>query len=242
MSRADQIVLSCEHAGNRVPAAYRYLFARNSSILSTHRGFDIGISMVARRIARTLCQPLFACYTTRLLIDPNRSQGHPDLFSRISKVLARSEKDRIARRFYHRYRKSVIHHIRERMRKNRRVLHISLHSFTPVLNEEKRNADIGILYDPGRKREKAFAISLQNLLRIRTELKIRRNYPYRGSADGFTTALRKVFGEHRYLGIEIEINQALLMANRSEGRKIADAVCLSLEQILSQADTPRRRV
>ena len=125
-------------------------------------------------------------FRTTLLDWMEQKEFDADL--RFSKVLARSEKDRIVRRFYHRYRESVIHHIRERMQENRRVLHISLHSFTPVLNKEKRNADMGILYDPGRKREKAFAISLQNALRIRTGLKIRRNYPYRRSADGFTTA------------------------------------------------------
>jgi predicted N-formylglutamate amidohydrolase len=240
MKRTYRIVLSCEHAGNRVPAAYRSLFSRCSSILSTHRGFDIGISKVAGRMARTLHEPLFACYTTRLLIDPNRSPGHKDLFSQFSKLLARPEKNRIIRRFYHQYRESVINHIRQRMRESRRVLHVSLHSFTPVLNDEKRNADIGILYDPGRKREKAFAIAFQNILRNCTGLKVRRNYPYRGNADGFTTALRKIFGEQRYLGIEVEINQALLMADQSKSRKIADAIGLSLNQILLRTDTPRR--
>ncbi len=36
---------------------------------------------------------------------------------------------------------------------------------------------------------------------------VRRNYPYRGNADGFTTYLRKKYPGSKYIGIEIEINQ-----------------------------------
>lgn len=108
---------------------------------------------------------------------------------------------------------------------------MSLHSFTPILNGQKRNADIGVLYDPGRRREKVLAIAFQEALNNRTGLRIRRNYPYRGNADGFTAALRKEFDERHYIGIEIEINQAPIMGNRSQGRKIAESICLSLHQI-----------
>jgi hypothetical protein len=36
------------------------------------------------------------------------------------------------------------------------------------------------------------------------------NYPYLGKADGFTTSLRHQFQE-RYIGIELELNQKLLV-------------------------------
>ena len=42
------------------------------------------------------------------------------------------------------------------------------------------------------------------------ELKIRRNFPYLGTADGFTTFLRKQFDGKYYAGVEIEINQHFL--------------------------------
>ena len=231
MSREIQVVLSCEHAGNRVPAQYVHLFEHNRSILSSHRGFDIGISSVARRMARKLGRPLFACHTTRLLIDPNRSLAHPDLFSRFSDVLTRLEKQWIISNFYLRYRQTVAEHIQRQIRKKLQVLHLSLHSFTPILNGQKRNADIGILYDPKRNAEKVLAIALKEILIDRTGMKIRRNYPYRGNADGFTTALRRTFSERNYLGIEIEINQSLIMGDRSQGPEIADSICGSLNQI-----------
>ena len=38
----------------------------------------------------------------------------------------------------------------------KQVLHVAVHSFTPVLHGERRNADVGLLYDPARPRERAF--------------------------------------------------------------------------------------
>ena len=41
------------------------------------------------------------------------------------------------------------------------------------------------------------------------ELRTRRNYPYQGRSDGFTTALRRKFRPADYLGIEIEVRNSL---------------------------------
>ena len=117
---------------------------------------------------------------------------------------------------------------RELARKNSApILHLSIHSFTPELNGEIRNADIGILYDPARKKEAAFAKRLrENLKAYAPELRIRFNYPYLGKTDGHTTALRKIFSQTRYLGFEIEMNQALLRNSAPEdiARMLAAAV------------------
>jgi predicted N-formylglutamate amidohydrolase len=87
------------------------------------------------------------------------------------------------------------------------VIHLSIHSFTPLLNGHLRNCDIGLLYDSSKQAEKEFCKTFKTLmLQQRSDLNIRYNYPYLGKADGFTTYLRKRY-PHRYLGIEIEINQ-----------------------------------
>ncbi|MCB1139224.1 MAG: N-formylglutamate amidohydrolase, partial [Leptospiraceae bacterium] len=86
------------------------------------------------------------------------------------------------------------------------VLHISVHSFTPVLDQQVRNCDLGILYDPTRQREKSTALAIQSALDT-GGLRIRRNYPYSGIADGFTTWLRKRFSDKVYSGLELEMNQ-----------------------------------
>ena len=44
------------------------------------------------------------------------------------------------------------------------------------------------------------------------ELRVRRNYPYTGNADGLTAHLRKRFAQSTYVGIELEINQGIVSA------------------------------
>ena len=96
------------------------------------------------------------------------------------------------------------------MKQHDKVLHLSIHSFTPILDGVERVCDIGLLYDPRRKREHAFCRALAKQVRDTTNFTLRSNYPYKGSSDGFTTYLRKHYPESRYCGIEIEINQKLL--------------------------------
>ena len=91
------------------------------------------------------------------------------------------------------------------------MIHLAAHSFTPELDGITRNAELGLLYDPRRTREKNLAVAWQSALHAsKPEFRIRRNYPYRGRADGFPSALRRCNGEEDYLGFEIEINQAML--------------------------------
>ena len=46
------LLITCEHGGNRVPHAYRNLFASASRLLQSHRGYDAGALALAREIAR----------------------------------------------------------------------------------------------------------------------------------------------------------------------------------------------
>src|SRR5690606_12600429 len=93
------------------------------------------------------------------------------------------------------------------------VVHLSCHSFTPELNGLVRNADIGILYNPKNLTEKLFAISLKRQInQLEPSLKVRFNYPYLGTSDGFTVYLRHKFKEH-YAGIELEVNQKFMENN-----------------------------
>ena len=92
----------------------------------------------------------------------------------------------------------------------RNVFRVSVAAGWLQSNGIVRNADVGILYDPDREAECRIADALIREIKARApELRIRRNYPSRGTSDGLTTALRQKFGE-AYAGIEIEMNQALL--------------------------------
>ena len=90
------------------------------------------------------------------------------------------------------------------------MLHLSFHTFTPQLDGVVRRADVGLFYDPSRSAEAAWCDGFKQLLAARRpDLTIRKNYPYLGKTDGFTTALRKKWKGTAYLGIELEVNQKL---------------------------------
>lgn len=199
-------IFTCEHGGNRIPRQYLNLFKGKMRLLQGHRGWDPGALQLARACASYCSAPLYYSEVSRLVIDLNRTLDHRGLFSVFTRPLDTRERRRICERYYLPYRQQVETVIGGQ--KQRPVIHLSFHSFTPELDGMVRSADIGLLYDPARRREKEFCLRLQTLLRQACPgLAVRRNYPYRGTADGFTTYLRSRFPAGRYLGIEIEINQ-----------------------------------
>ena len=205
--REPALVISCEHAGNHVPPQYRALFRGQSTVLKSHRGWDPGALDLARAIAFANNAPLLANTTSRLVVECNRSLGHPQLFSEFTRDLDPAVKFQLLALFYHPHRRMVEVAVRRR----RVVVHIAVHTFTPVLNGKRRSADIGLLYDPRRRWETRVVDALVRELALREpKLRVRRNYPYRGWTDGLTTTLRGRFPAAAYAGIELEVNQALL--------------------------------
>lgn len=206
------LVVTCEHGGNQVPQEYSVLFKAHKELLSTHRGYDIGALEIAQEIARTFSTPFHFSKITRLLVDLNRSLKNPSLFSQITNSLSQEQKEEILAKYYFPYRMEVEEIIAAQKKP---VLHLSIHSFTPIWKGEKRKADIGILYDPRKVRERIFSFSWQKNLQRKGAI-VRRNYPYLGIADGLTTALRKQYPIKDYLGIELELNQQFPLKQAKE--------------------------
>jgi len=218
-SRSVALVLSCEHGGNRIPPRWGKLFRGQEAALLTHRGHDIGAARVAALVAKELGAPLFVARTSRLLVDLNRSLHHPRVFSDVTRALPEEERERIVREHYTPHRRVVEDAITAALRRSRSVVHVAVHSFTPILEGEVRRADVGLLYDPSRERERALCAEWRaRLASAAPACVVRCNYPYRGTADGFTTALRKVHSPSRYAGVELEMNQARLGSLRDEAR------------------------
>lgn len=206
-----KFVFTCEHGGNQVSQEFKYLFKSHRTLLNTHRAYDIGILKVFKSFTHGFPSQNFYSETSRLLIELNRSLHHKNLFSEITKQLDPETKQYIINKYYLPYRTKVEKTIKKHINNKHGVIHISFHSFTPSLNGIKRNTDIGLLYDPKSKFEKEFCRKWrEQILQCDDSLRIRFNYPYLGIADGFTSHLRKKFGEKYYTGIELEINQTLL--------------------------------
>jgi predicted N-formylglutamate amidohydrolase len=223
----QQLIITCEHAGNEVPEEYQLLFLGHTEILDSHRGWDPGAWSLASCLAKRLNAPLFGCLTTRLLIEANRSPDHEQLFSEFTLPLAASEKEKLIQRFYKPYRERVQATIEK---SNKPLIHLSIHSFTPIWNNLERKTDIGILFDPDRNSELIFSQKFQALLFIHLpDLQIHFNEPYKGTDDGFTTWLRKKYKSADYTGIEIEVNQKFV----SNPLRIEEAFVKSINTIIS---------
>ncbi len=220
-----KLLVTCEHASNKVPS-----FARNlnisDEILDTHCGFDIGAFDVYKDLVKKT-KPDFcsAGQYSRLFIDLNRSLWNKTVFSEFwegckpvradfERQSPRAYDNAVAKyqvlrkkafAYYLNYRDEIENFVRSA---EMPTIHLAIHSFTPVLNGNERDADIGILYDPNRPSEKEIADVIISEIHARApELKVRRNYPYQGKSDGVCTAMREI--SPLYAGFEIEFNQRL---------------------------------
>lgn len=210
-ARALTLLVTCEHASARVPAALAHLFRGQEAILTTHRAVDLGALPVARALAKLSAEPLLAGSMSRLVVDLNRSANKRGVFSRYSGGLPAEDRARLLSQVHRPHWEAVAAAVTRLNRSGARVLHLGVHSFTPVLEGRARPFEIGLLYDPSRDAERGGCRSLARILACaEPRLRVRANQPYRGTSDGLTTAFRARFDPEDYLGVELELNQAAL--------------------------------
>ncbi|QDU73798.1 N-formylglutamate amidohydrolase [Bremerella volcania] len=229
------VLFTCEHGGNRIPKRYAARFIDHQELLQTHRGWDPGTLQMGTYFHQRIPSQMFASQTSRLLIDLNRSEGHPSLFSKLVPPPGDSQRNELLETYYRPWRREVADWISRQVRQKQFVWHLSFHSFTPELNGEVRTAEIGLLYDPGRLPERAFCDRWRKKIRETfPTFRVRRNYPYRGVADGHTTSLRKRFSTNQYAGIELEVNQQLFLQPSGKVKKLIAGLYQSWSLALQQ--------
>jgi predicted N-formylglutamate amidohydrolase len=233
LGEARAFLVTCEHGGKRVPRRYRDLFVGHEALLHSHRGYDPGARAMARDLADALQAPLIVATTSRLLVDLNRSVNHPRLHSDLIRSLPDAQRREILARYYLPFRNRAERTIAAAVAGGRRVIHVSSHSFTPVLDGVVRRADVGLLYDPARPGEASLCSAWRAGLRSRMPaLRVRRNYPYRGTSDGFTAYLRRRFGPVDYIGVELEISQRLVDGGEAAWRQLRAVIVATLLQAI----------
>ncbi len=232
--RNRAVVITCEHAGYQIPSQLRSQIAIPAKVLTSHRGYDRGAEEIAQALGEELNSPPILCTVTRLVIDLNRSESFSDLFSNYGRTLDDQAREEVLRRHYRPFRASVRAAIDDRIAAGFDVLHVSVHTFTPVRCGDRRTADIGLLFDPGRAAETEIATAWGEALTcLWPQLIVKMNYPYLGTDDGHTTLLRTVYPDPQYAGIELEVNQKWV---RGSGRRVAKLL-MTLRQSLSETIT-----
>jgi hypothetical protein len=88
---------------------------------------------------------------------------------------------------------------------------------------------VGLLYNPGRRGEAELCARWKSSLEeLAPQLRVRRNYPYAGKGDGLTSYLRQRFAPVAYVGIELEINQSIVVAGGRRWKALRSVLIDSL--------------
>jgi predicted N-formylglutamate amidohydrolase len=200
-------VLVCDHASSRVPRQLGSL-GLDAVRLADHIGWDPGAAEVARRLSALLDAPLVLSGYSRLVIDCNRPLRNAESIAEQSggvpvpgnRDLLPLEREMRSNALFRPYHGAISRLLDERSHKPSLLL--SIHSFTPVLNDRARPWHIGVSY--GRDRRLA-SLMIGALARC-GNFTVGDNEPYPIEDDVDYTI--PVHGEGRGLpGIMIEIRQ-----------------------------------
>lgn len=145
---ADMLIL-CDHASNAVPPDID--LGIDPALLDKHIAIDIGAAAVSEALAAQLGAPAILASVSRLVIDLNREPDSAGLIPHFSDghaIPGNAAADRAERiaRFHAPYHRTIADTIRAR----RPALLVSIHSFTPRLEQHdgpERPWEIGILYN-----------------------------------------------------------------------------------------------
>ncbi len=224
------MIVTCEHAVNSVPSPYMGLFAEKPELLESHSAWDPGALELAGAISNMSGALLYEGGVSRLLVDLNRSlDNRKGIFSGISRKLSNAEREEIVNRYYMPFRRKVEDAVRESVGRGEKVLHFSVHTFTPVMKGRRRRGDIGLLYDTARPEERELALEVRKrILSKHDDFTIRLNYPYPGKTDGHAAYMRRHFPQENYVGLEIEANQAIFYEGGNRWERLKDVLARSL--------------
>jgi predicted N-formylglutamate amidohydrolase len=175
---ATPLLLVCDHASNRVPAALGDLGLPRAR-LNEHIGLDIGAAAVTRLLAPALGASALLCGYSRLVIDCNRGPADPSSIPAESDGIVipgnrdLTEAMRAARRdeIFAPYHAAVARRLAAMPRE---PALISVHSFTPVMKGFARPWHVGILWDDDPR----IAGPLLTALGAEAELVVGDNQPY----------------------------------------------------------------
>ena len=230
-SPETSLVMTCEHAGNELPPGFE-LSEQEREWLEDHWGWDIG----AERLVRALMErePAVAVLSrySRLLCDVNRHLdrwdlarphvgGEPIDFN--AELTERDLQQRVDR-FHTPYHEAVDECLSEVNRHSPEFFLVSVHTFTPVLGEEVRDMEVGLLFDHGQEH---YIEPIYEELEAE-KFDVAYNEPYSGK-EGFIYSVERHGSNYGVRFLEIEVRNDLVDTN--EG---ADQVAEGLSRALNR--------
>jgi predicted N-formylglutamate amidohydrolase len=223
------VLLVCDHASNRFP---RSLGTMGLDYLDrvSHIALDIGANAVAETLAENLGATAVLCQYSRLIVDCNRELVHDSAFVEYSDGvdvpgnhdLQESEKEKRASEIYWPYHNTIKNQIVRLKKHGINPIVISIHSFTPVINGNDREWEIGVLWDKDPLTAEIFLSKL-----VEAGYVVGDNKPYSGKdPEDFTIDFHAESARLPHVGIEISQN----LINHDDG---VERVSSTLKEIIS---------
>ena len=233
------ILLICDHASHRFPKSLGDMgldpFARRC-----HLAVDIGAGAVTQTLAKRLGVTAVVHNYSRLIVDCNRQLMDPGAFLEYgdgilvpgNRNLHQEDKDLRASALYWPYHCAIDEQVQRLKKTGPLPAFISIHSFTPVLNGESRQWEMGVLWD---KDEQLREIFLQDLREA--GYRVGDNEPYSGKApQDFTIDHHAEEVGLPHIGIEIRQD---LINDVSGQRRWGHVLAEALKSVLSSASLYR---
>ena len=150
---SSPFVLVCDHASNRIPAAYGNLGLSAVDRLR-HIAWDPGALAVSLALAELLDAPLVHSTVSRLIIDCNRRHAAPELIWSVSETteiadnrdITESERAHRIEAFHTPFHAAIDAVLDNRAAAGRPTILVAIHSFTPVYKGVSRPWPIGLIH------------------------------------------------------------------------------------------------
>ncbi len=253
--KQSPILLTAEHASKRIPQKYKNLGLSRKELNGAKDLYDPGTKEILQIMQKNLHCSYIYSNLSRLVIDYNRRYNTTHKFSnsfhaaalkghllteinneeilipipkntfKNKKEFLKQEKERYDKYVWP-YRHDAEKIIKNLLKIHNKIIIISIHSFYPVYNKNKRKVDIGILYDHSPNLAQKFLKILQK----NSNLNIQANQPWKMSdADG--GIFHKEDKKENIEFFVIEINSKHLRSDKNI-KKIAKLLNQSMSKLL----------
>jgi predicted N-formylglutamate amidohydrolase len=225
------LLLIGDHAGSEIPARLGDL-GLSAGDLGRHIALDIGVAGLGRELARRLDAVFIHQRYSRLVIDCNRAPANEgsivarcdgSLITGNVDLSASARQDRV-RDVFQPYHDRIAAELDARTAQSRRTFVVSLHSFTPILDDRPRPWRFGVLHCG----ESVFSRAVLAGLRSRWGSEVGDNQPYAMDDVDYTIPFHA--GRRGLDYLELEVRQDTIAEWRSQV-----AVARILSGILDQA-------
>ncbi len=230
------VLVSCEVGGENVPTQLIPHLVHTETNQPDERPdrlpHDAAAMYVAHRMSQRLYAPLIANEYSLALIDVTRSLHHRQLFPPLTRQWSAKNRDHLIELIHHPYRQRIRAGIGQLFRHFPYVIHLSVRSFPLREGGKLRRADVGLLYDPAVDDEVDLCLDwIDEMYEEIPMLRVRRNYPRRGTTDSITKAMRSEWAGKNYIGIEVLLNRAWVSRPLAIRDEVIDGMCDTLRTI-----------